>query len=89
MDYKTSEAKRKANRDYRQRNKEKERIATYRRTTKGYLKKHATFFELLDFQKYIFDRVNELINSPEYSAEDKVELEKMYREVLDQFQRRE
>lgn len=89
MDYKTSEAKRKANREYRHRNKEKERIATYRRTTKGYLTKHATFFELLDFQRYIFDRVNELIDSSEYNTEDKKELEKLYREVLDGFKRRE
>lgn len=43
LNYKTSEAERKAKREYRQRNKEQERIATYRRTTKGYLTKHATF----------------------------------------------
>lgn len=89
MGYKTSEAKRKANREYRQRNKEKERIATYRRTTKGYLTKHATIFELIDFQRYIFARVNELIDSPKYNSEDRAELEKMYREVLEEFKRRE
>ncbi|EOH86334.1 hypothetical protein [Enterococcus pallens] len=89
MDYKTSEAKRKANREYRKRNKESERLATYRRTTKGYLTKHATFPELLDFQRYIFNRVDQLIDSPEYSSEDKLELEKMFREVLDEFQRSE
>ncbi|MGL9814896.1 hypothetical protein IGK51_001479 [Enterococcus sp. DIV0098] len=89
MNYKTSEAERKAKREYRQRNKEQERIATYRRTTKGYLTKHATFFELIDFQRYIFARIIELIDSPEYNSEDKAELEKMYREVLDEFQRRE
>lgn len=89
MDYKTSEARRKASREYRKKNKEKERLATYRRTTKGYLTKHATFFELLDFQRYIFNRVNELIDSSEYSAEDKKELENLYWDVLNEFQRRE
>ncbi|MBO1139889.1 hypothetical protein FQS87_08265 [Enterococcus avium] len=89
MNYKTSEAERRAKREYRQRNKDQERIATYRRTAKGYLTKHATFWELLDFQRYIFNRIDQLIDSPEYSSEDKKELEKMYREVLDEFQRRE
>lgn len=89
MDYKTSEAKRKANSSYRKRNKEQERIATYRRTTKSYLLKHATFFELLDFQRYIFTRIDKLIESPEYSSEDKAELEKMYKDLLGEFEGRQ
>ena len=40
MDYKTSEAKRAASKRYREKNKEKEKIQSYRRTCKMYLKEH-------------------------------------------------
>ncbi|NTP84381.1 hypothetical protein HQ862_11970 [Enterococcus faecium] len=88
MGYKTSEAKRKANSEYRKRNKEKERNASYRRTTKLYLLKYATFPELLDFQRYIFERIDEMLNSDQYSDKDKEEFKEVYQEVLKKYERR-
>ncbi|ENZ5567988.1 hypothetical protein ACTX2D_002533 [Enterococcus hirae] len=88
MRYKTSEAKRKANSEYRKRNKEKERNASYRRTTKLYLLKHATFPELLDFQRYIFERIDEMVNSDQYGDKEKEDFEEVYQEILRKYEGR-
>lgn len=88
MEYKTSEAKRKANSEYRKRNKEKERNASYRRTSKLYLLKHATFPDLLDFQRYIFERIDEIINSDQYSDNEKEEFGEIYQKMLKNYEGR-
>ncbi|MEB8419018.1 hypothetical protein NGG16_16405 [Enterococcus casseliflavus] len=88
MEYKTSEAKRKANSEYRKRNKEKERNASYRRTSKLYLLKHATFLDLLDFQRYIFERIDEIISSDQYSDNEKEEFGEIYQKMLKKYEGR-
>ncbi|MBO0455786.1 hypothetical protein JZO77_03410 [Enterococcus hulanensis] len=79
MEYKTTEAKRKANSKYRKANKEEEKVKTYRRTAKMYLTKYAELADILLFQKIIVERVKELAaNEPDKSDEiRKVYLEKL------------
>ena len=52
MTYKTTEAHRRASQKYRKENRETERVNTYRRTAKMYLRKHATLEDCLDFHSF-------------------------------------
>lgn len=52
MAYKTTEAHRRASQKYRKENREAERVNTYRRTAKMYLRKHATLEDCLDFHSF-------------------------------------
>lgn len=79
MEFKTTEAKRKANSKYRKANKEEEKVKTYRRTAKMYLTKYADLADILLFQKTIVDRVTELAaNEPDKADE----IRKVYLENL-------
>ncbi|MEY8307428.1 hypothetical protein AAK913_12500 [Enterococcus faecium] len=60
MEYKTSDATRRASSEYRKRNKEKERLKSYQRTARMYIKKHADSKDLVEFKKLINDRYGEL-----------------------------
>ncbi len=57
---KTSEAQKAASKKYREKNKEKQRITSYRTTTRMYLKNHATLDDLEEFKQLIADREKEL-----------------------------
>ncbi|MFQ7233355.1 MAG: hypothetical protein ACLRPU_00665 [Enterococcus hulanensis] len=79
MEYKTTEAKRKANSKYRKANKEEEKVKTYRRTAKMYLTKYAELSDILFFQKTIVERVKELAADEPDMAD---EIRKVYLENL-------
>jgi len=87
VEFKTTEAHRKASQRYRKENKETERINSYRRTAKLYLTKHSNYSELLEFQKYIFDRMNQIIDSPEITEDERLELIEIYRKLLAEFKK--
>lgn len=57
MIYKTSEARRAANKRYRERHKDQEKINTYRRTTKMFVTKYATLQELTTLNETIQDEI--------------------------------
>ena len=59
--YKTSEAHRRASKNYRQKNKETERIHTYRRTCRLYIKKHADIADLFQLQELLNQRFFSLL----------------------------
>ena len=76
MSYKTTEAHRKASRAYRQRNKEQEKLNSYRRTAKMYINKHATLMDLIDLETLLINRFEELL------AEETTSRQENYRELL-------
>lgn len=79
MEFKTTEAKRKANSKYRKANKEEEKVKTYRRTAKMYLTKYAELSDILLFQKTIVERVKKLAADEPEKAD---EIRKVYLENL-------
>ena len=52
----TSEAQKRANKKYREKNKEKEKIGSYRRTARLFIKTYATIEELEEFKEIINER---------------------------------
>ena len=56
----TSEAQKWANKKYREKNKEKEKIGSYRRTARLFIKTYATIEELEEFKELINEREAQL-----------------------------
>lgn len=79
MDYKTTEAKRRANSKYRKANKDEEKIKSYRRTAKMYINRHAKLADILLFQKTMGERVKELAKNDPENAD---EIKELYRKSL-------
>lgn len=71
MAYKTTEAQRKASKEYRKRNKEQEKIQSYKRTTKMYINSHATLDDLILFHNISLKRMEELLSDPLLSEQQK------------------
>lgn len=57
---KTSEAQKAASKRYREKNKEKQRVTSYRTTARMYIKSHASLEDLEEFKQLIADREKEL-----------------------------
>ena len=53
----TSEAQKRASKKYREQNKEKAKIGSYRRTARLFIKTYATMEEIEELQKLINERV--------------------------------
>ncbi len=68
----TSEAQKKASRKYEQKNKEKTRVQSYRRTTKLFIKKHSKLSDLKELEKqsrsYLYGRLFSTFNFIERAA---------------------
>lgn len=60
MDKKTSEAQKNAVKRYREKNKEKTRIDNYRRTSRLFIKNHASIEDIEELESLISERKNEL-----------------------------
>lgn len=71
MAYKTTEAQRKASKEYRKRNKEQEKIQSYKRTAKMYVTSHATLEDLIMLHKLSLKRMDELLSDPLLSEKEK------------------
>lgn len=58
MDKKTSEAQKNAVKRYREKNKEKTRIDNYRRTSRLFIKNHASIEDIEELESLISERKN-------------------------------
>lgn len=58
MDKKTSEAQKNAVKRYREKNKEKTRVDNYRRTSRLFIKNHASIEDIEELESLISERKN-------------------------------
>lgn len=83
MAYKTTEAQRKASKEYRKRNKEQEKIQSYRRTAKMYIHSHATLEDLIMLHQLSLNRMEELLDNPFFTEQEKEDYRKELKKELD------
>lgn len=81
LNYKTTEAHRKASQKYRKKNKEKERIRSYHRTARLFIKEHANVEEVMELQYLLKERLEFLVNNMD--NEEKTHYQKTLKYIED------